>query len=481
MSKRIFDVVSATCGLLVFAPLLCLLAIVIKATSGGPVFYRGRRAGRDYKPFHIFKFRTMVVNADQVGGSSTSDRDPRITSVGHWMRKFKFDELPQLLNVVWGDMSLVGPRPQVVDYAERFTGEERDILSVRPGITDWASIWNSDEGAILALYPDPDKAYDEVIHPTKSRLQLMYVRQHGLWIDLKIILYTLQRIVSKSGMPRELAAFPPPGSVSAPVADSFVSVTETPGTGASRAQIAMLHTRYRLAGELAAGKDVLELACGSGIGLGHLATRARRVVGGDCDPQLVELARRHVADEIEVLQLDAQALPFQSASFDVVLLLEAVYYLSDPDAFLAEAKRVLRPGGTILICSANCERPDFNRSPFSKRYFSAGELSQILKRHGFRPSVLAGFPIAPSGLAGRARHAVRQFAVRHQLIPKTMWWKAVFKRLVFGKLQPLPQTLGEQLPEATALVSVTSNPTVDNFEVIYAVGQLEAQEQALAA
>jgi len=481
MTKRLFDLLAASCGLLVFAPILCVLSILIWATSPGPVFYRGRRAGRNGRPFHILKFRTMVMNADKIGGPSTSDRDPRITSVGHFMRKFKLDELPQLMNVIWGDMSLVGPRPQVVNYVERFVGEERDILTVRPGITDWASIWNSDEGAILAQYSDPDRAYDEVIHPIKTKIQLMYVRNHSLLTDLKIILYTLARIVRKDFLPAELAPFPKLGVAEAPQAESFVTVTETPGTGAPRAQISMLHTRYRLAGDLAAGKDVLELACGSGIGLGHLATRARRTVGGDCDAKLVDLARKNVPAGVEVLQLDAQSLPFESASFDVVLLLEAIYYLPDPDAFLRETKRVLRPGGVALIGSANCERTDFNRSPFSQRYFSASELRGMLKKHGFQPQILAGFPIAAAGMGGRIRHAVRQFAVKYHLIPKTMWWKAVVKRLVFGELQPLPQTLGQHLPEATPLTEVSAEKCVDNYEVLYAVGYLAAQEQSLAA
>ncbi len=163
MAKRIFDIVSSAVGLLVLSPVLLLLAITIKTGSKGPVFYRGQRAGRYGKPFRILKFRSMVTDAEQLGGSSTSDDDPRITRVGRFMRKLKLDELPQLLNVLIGEMSLVGPRPQVLDYVSRYSDEEQLVLQVRPGITDWASIWNSDEGAILAGFHDPDKAYDELI------------------------------------------------------------------------------------------------------------------------------------------------------------------------------------------------------------------------------------------------------------------------------------------------------------------------------
>jgi lipopolysaccharide/colanic/teichoic acid biosynthesis glycosyltransferase len=133
----------------------------------------------------------MVMNADRIGGPSTSDDDPRVTRIGKFLRKYKLDELPQLLNVLKGEMSLVGPRPEVPVYADMFTSEEKAILSVLPGMTDWASIWNSDEGALLAGEPDPEKAYLEKIRPTKIKLQLKYVREHSLSTDLRIIGQTL--------------------------------------------------------------------------------------------------------------------------------------------------------------------------------------------------------------------------------------------------------------------------------------------------
>jgi len=195
MLKRLFDIVLSLFGLILISPVLVTLAIMIKKEDRGPVFYRGLRVGRFGKLFRIFKFRTMVVNAEKLGGPSTADDDPRITKVGNFIRKFKLDELPQLINVLKGEMSIVGPRPEVQMYVDMFTEEEKAILTVRPGITDWASIWNPDEGAILAGSSDPEKTYMEKIRPEKIRLQLKYVRERSFWNDLKIITQTIITIV----------------------------------------------------------------------------------------------------------------------------------------------------------------------------------------------------------------------------------------------------------------------------------------------
>jgi len=195
MLKRTFDFVSSLIGLILVSPILLTIAILIKKEDGGPVFYRGVRVGRFGNPFRIFKFRTMVLNAEKLGGPSTADDDPRITRVGKFIRKFKLDELPQLINVLKGEMSIVGPRPEVQMYVDMFTGEEKAILSVRPGITDWASIWNPDEGAILAGSADPEKTYMEKIRPEKIRLQLKYVRERSFWNDLRIIAQTIITIL----------------------------------------------------------------------------------------------------------------------------------------------------------------------------------------------------------------------------------------------------------------------------------------------
>ena len=189
---------------------LVALAIWIKLGSKGPVFYRGERVGRKGKLFRILKFRSMVVDAEKIGPASTSDEDPRITSSGRFMRKCKLDELPQLINVLIGQMSLVGPRPEVKSEVDQYTDQQKKILQLRPGITDWASIWNSDEGAVLAGAEDPHEAFKKFIQPTKLALQLKYYHEHSLWVDIKIILSTILKIVRKDYQPRELRAYPPP-------------------------------------------------------------------------------------------------------------------------------------------------------------------------------------------------------------------------------------------------------------------------------
>lgn len=195
--KRLFDITSSLFAIIVFSPVLIALTILIKIDSSGPVFYRGERVGYNGKIFRIYKFRTMVANADKIGGPSTSDSDARITKIGRIMRKSKLDELPQLFNVLFGEMSLVGPRPEVKYYTDMFNDEEKYILSVRPGITDWASLANPDEGAILAKYDDPDLAYEEIIRPEKIRLQLKYVYEKSFLSDIGIIWQTLITVMSR--------------------------------------------------------------------------------------------------------------------------------------------------------------------------------------------------------------------------------------------------------------------------------------------
>jgi lipopolysaccharide/colanic/teichoic acid biosynthesis glycosyltransferase len=183
----LFDIALSLAGLVLMMPVLAVLGLFIKLEDWGPVFYRGLRVGRYGKQFRIFKFRTMVADAEKRGGPSTADDDPRITRIGKLIRKYKLDELPQLINVLKGEMSFVGPRPEVQHYVDMYTEEEEAILGVRPGITDWASLWNPDEGRVLAGSRDPEKTYMEKIRPTKIRLQLKYVQERSFWTDLVII------------------------------------------------------------------------------------------------------------------------------------------------------------------------------------------------------------------------------------------------------------------------------------------------------
>ena len=159
----------------------------IKLDRDGPAVYAGRRVGRGGREFRMYKFRTMVTNADRVGGPSTPDDDPRLTRTGRTLRRYKLDELPQLINVLKGDMSFVGPRPQVPDEVAGYSPEEREILNVRPGITDWSSLKFHNEGEILAGHEDPDRAYAELIRPEKMRLGLEYVRRGTFRDDLSIL------------------------------------------------------------------------------------------------------------------------------------------------------------------------------------------------------------------------------------------------------------------------------------------------------
>jgi len=206
--KRVFDIGMAFIFLVVLCPLLTVISVLIKTSSPGPVFYRGERVGRRGRIFRIFKFRTMVVDAERIGGPSTADDDPRITSMGRRLRKFKLDELPQSINVLRGEMSFVGPRPEVRHYVDMYTEKEKALLSLKPGITDWASLWNNDEGALLAAGSDPEKTYLETIRPEKIRLQLKYLEDHSFLTDLRIIALTIRALFARSGSDLAVTARP---------------------------------------------------------------------------------------------------------------------------------------------------------------------------------------------------------------------------------------------------------------------------------
>lgn len=191
--KRLFDECASAAGLVFLAPFFLLIAAAIKLESKGPVFYRGERVGKNGELFRIYKFRSMVANADKIGGSSTSGTDMRVTRVGRIVRRYKLDELSQLINVFLGDMSLVGPRPQVKWAVDMYSPEEKRILALRPGITDWASIKFHNEGDIIEKsgISDPDEAYLKLIHPEKMRLQLKYLYERTFWVDMKILFQTV--------------------------------------------------------------------------------------------------------------------------------------------------------------------------------------------------------------------------------------------------------------------------------------------------
>ena len=188
--KRLFDVAASAAGLLLLAPLLLAIAVWIRLDSPGPVFFRQERVGLRGQPFRIFKFRSM--RADNAGPQITVGADARITRSGRFIRAYKLDELPQLLNVLLGDMSIVGPRPEVPSYVALYPATVRvEVLSVRPGMTDWASVQYRSESALLAQSPDPERTYVETVLPAKLALCQQYVRERSLLLDLKIIAMTL--------------------------------------------------------------------------------------------------------------------------------------------------------------------------------------------------------------------------------------------------------------------------------------------------
>jgi lipopolysaccharide/colanic/teichoic acid biosynthesis glycosyltransferase len=203
---RALDIVLAMIGLIVFSPLIFAAMVAVWWQDGFSPFYIAKRAGYREKPFNMIKLRSMVKNADRTGVSSTSNTDMRITRVGHLIRRYKLDEITQLWNVLKGDMSLVGPRPNVLQEVADYSPEEKRLLSVRPGITDMASIVFSDEGAILHGSTNPDLLYQQIIRPWKSRLGLLYVEKRCVLLNLQLIFLTVVAIVNKASALRSVNA-----------------------------------------------------------------------------------------------------------------------------------------------------------------------------------------------------------------------------------------------------------------------------------
>ena len=189
--KRTFDIVASFIGIIILSPFLIIISIIIKCTSEGPVLFKQKRVGKNEKVFEIYKFRTMVVNAEKLGTQITIGADNRITKIGNFLRKYKLDELTQLFNVFKGEMSLVGPRPEVPRYVDLYTKEQKEVLKVRPGITDYASLKYSDENDLLGKVENPEEYYINVIMQDKLKLNLEYVKDNNIFRDIKIIFQTI--------------------------------------------------------------------------------------------------------------------------------------------------------------------------------------------------------------------------------------------------------------------------------------------------
>lgn len=193
--KRLFDILSSAIALILLSPILIVLAVAIMIDSKGGVFYKQKRIGKNGKAFMLYKFRSMRSGADRKGLITVGSNDNRTTKVGRFIRKYKLDELPQLINILKNEMSVVGPRPEVEKYVQLYTAEQRKVLSVKPGLTDLASLAYINENEILGQAKDPEKTYVEQIMPAKLRLNLEYIEKQSFWFDLKIIAKTLMRIV----------------------------------------------------------------------------------------------------------------------------------------------------------------------------------------------------------------------------------------------------------------------------------------------
>ena len=193
--KRIFDILVSTTALFLLSPVFILIALFIVIDSWGAIFFKQNRVGKNNTDFKMYKFRTMKKDSEKKGFLTIGNNDSRVTRMGYYLRKSKLDELPQLINVLIGDMSLVGPRPEVRMYVNQYTEEQKKVLSVKPGITDQASILYSSESELLAKSSDPEKTYVEEIMPHKLKLNLKYIQQQSLWGDIKILLRTVGKIL----------------------------------------------------------------------------------------------------------------------------------------------------------------------------------------------------------------------------------------------------------------------------------------------
>ena len=256
-----------------------------------------------------------------------------------------------------------------------------------------------------------------------------------------------------------------------PAIPDFTVVTEGPDTKATTDQLRILYTRYHLASQLARGKDVLEVACGAGVGLGLLAQNARLVTAGDIDISNCQTASStyQANPKIAIKQFSAERMPIPDASLDLVILFEALYYLVDPMAFFGEVRRVLRSNGALLISSVNCRWRGFNPSPISRTYYDADMLRRALVAQGFTPDIFAAFPDDKPGASAGSVRALKKLAVQMRLIPRTMKGKVLLKRVFYGALKPVPRELKEGIASPEPLVPIAEREDLCHYRMLYAV------------
>jgi ubiquinone/menaquinone biosynthesis C-methylase UbiE len=256
---------------------------------------------------------------------------------------------------------------------------------------------------------------------------------------------------------------------------NYSTITELPGQRASREQLERLYHRYKFASTVCEGKDVLEVACGAGLGLGYLENVAKRVVGGDIQENILRFAASHYDERqnIEVRTLDAHRLPFKDKSFDVVILFEAIYYLEQPEEFLDGCRRVLQEKGILLICTVNKHWSDFNPSPHSVKYFSVPELYQLLGHQFPHVELYGAFSVSRNSATDKIISLIKRMAVVFYLMPKTMKGKELFKRMFFGKLAPLPNEIEDGMCKYIPPVPISYDSPNHQYKVFYAVAGLD--------
>jgi ubiquinone/menaquinone biosynthesis C-methylase UbiE len=253
----------------------------------------------------------------------------------------------------------------------------------------------------------------------------------------------------------------------------YITVTEIPGNRASKENISMLYARYKWASRFIQEKDILEVACGAGIGLGYLAKKAKKVIGSDYDLNLVKIAKNYYKDRIDIFQSDAQYLPFKDNTFDVVILFEAIYYLPHPEKFLDESKRVLRENGIVLICTVNKDWKGFNPSSFSVKYFSVPELFKLLEMKNFEVELFGNFPADTISFMDKCKLFARKMAVSLHIMPKTMKGKEKLKRIFYGRLVDLPDEIKDEETENPPFEPIDKTISNQKCKVIYAMGHLK--------
>ncbi len=255
----------------------------------------------------------------------------------------------------------------------------------------------------------------------------------------------------------------------------YEDVSETPGIRVTPEAASMLYTRYAFASSFCANKEVLEVGCAAGMGLGFLAKRAKRVTGGDYSQKMLSRVPRNCRSRASLIRLDAHALPFKNASFDVIVFFEGIYYLSRPAEFMRECRRVLRDDGTLLLCSVNCEWKGFSPSALSHGYLSAKQLRELLQQNQMEPKIFAGYRTSATSIPDKIVSHIRNLAVRLNLFPQTMRGKEILKRIFYGRLVSLGSEITDDMAEYQAPTAIPADGTrVSDFKVLYAVGHARA-------